>query len=1154
MVVPDEEIKLRAGAPIFVPSSLLLNNPATTINTTSGATDDIPPQNGNPRRPQRNKAKRRSTKRPQNNPNTAAKKIVFNEGCSWTNKKHGRRRNNNTNTTSRPSKNNRHKNSKPPKKVDEQEQHPFTQNPPRSCFLQEERYFPSLTNTSTTQSKNALLWVSSNHKTEILQPKQVPKVQEEEDEFARMGLQRLGGFFSKQQTTNGRLLLLSATEIEDCQSNLTTTTTNNSLSLQSQKHFPNARRRLNWNMDRLRDRWWDTLARRRLHRNVLLELQQALLQERKKDRHADSSSESEDDDSSSSSCSLLEPVEIPNAYVQVQETPNLDSAVYHKLKESSNTGSTTEVLNDIISRNDQEALRELLLLHRDGQLPGENDHTFLVSHTIYLCVEQDKPHLLPVLFKYDVTNLFNNAFKNGDTKAAHKATTKVTPLMLAAEMGRTDCLRILLSKQERNSNSLTSRDIHGDNVFHYCCRSRGNEPTLRLLLKELSSSANHNKWKQQQLSKMLLTKNNTSRTPLHIACEQGRADFVETFLSICSTGMLSKMLFMEDDRNQTPLLAAVAANSSDVVMSLIMWRGNHNLALRKTFIPVSTISNHLDQSQQQDLPLCPLAWAAKMGNLEMILLLLQFRDSSGISSYHVTEAIPALLTSSAEDNVKSDGIRALIHDGGNPFSETSSGKQPETAVSIAARSGTTQVISTLLEMGKEELQSRQQLRRRDPKLRQQPETFFQSLEATENNQRKLALTNALVENLCLGWNHPPDSCEQSVCLSAAATLYNHGATLKEPDIIRLRASLYSQNILLEAPPRTRETKAKPCSIATYRHYNSDLPKSVLKATDTGRSTLSNNSRILRRMPWMKNDMEKFGSSCPWFSTKNTNASAGTNAEAKVQDRVILVAGKNERFVVSSSIVAQKSAKFESAIRFAKMNESTTEITEIQLDMDPRLCKFMLQHIYHGSICTGWSGNNEQICQDLLDLMVVAEESLCFSLIQECEMRLLSSNPTSCFCLSCSKTGRSYSSTVDQDKNYFTECMYCVEGPSLLLTGSRVLDVLAICQYLESLELKYDIYIVPSSLASLKCITASMTWANKNNTWSTARPICLLKDVAIFTALMEFPQVVKSDSFLESIEMNREAFQVSNTLPQQILLLQTCLDDLFHSNISAFLGN
>ncbi len=101
-----------------------------------------------------------------------------------------------------------------------------------------------------------------------------------------------------------------------------------------------------------------------------------------------------------------------------------------------------------------------------------------------------------------------------------------------------------------------------------------------MLLKQLSGGT---KAKHQQLSKVLLVKNDShQQTPLHVACEQGRVDLVEMFLSTCSTAVLSKLLAIKDERQQTPLLAAVTANAAGVVIGPIMWRGNHNLIFRKT--------------------------------------------------------------------------------------------------------------------------------------------------------------------------------------------------------------------------------------------------------------------------------------------------------------------------------------------------------------------------------------------------------------------------------------------------------------------------------------------------------------------------------------------------------------------------------------------
>jgi hypothetical protein len=1163
-----EENGLRADALVFIPSFGLQQNGQASEMKTKAAEGGLQNPRGKTRRKRGNRLRQKEKTKEENEPTQKNDQRKKSTRGDTPNQKQRRKTENH-----RSNKNiNRCRRRQRPRA----NQHAGNESEQKDAIgesllpLMEESSFPSLSlETDNPIDASSSIWLASTHNPEIFQPQhqmdENDAVDESEmDRFSRLGLYQLSSRTSighrKLDKPLSSLNLLDSLDNKDDNDHdgnevkvqESTMQTSRTMSQKDDDQLRISSRKPKWNMDRLRDRWWRTLTRRRLHRELITELERCL-KHRAVDLDGDVSESSES--STASDDTYLDLVNTKPPRHDTYETPN--QSALHELVQRSPAGSFAsqfDVVRDVIDRNDEQALNELLSLHKGGQLSahlketkllpadgreGQNE-ALLLEKAIHACVEQDKPHLLRIVLKN--VNCFSCRDKPSKQESKKQ---QITPLMVAAELGHSECLLLLLSKQERNSNTISTRDRNGNNVFHYCCNGQGDESVLRLLLKELSGGA---KWKQQQLSKTLLANNNYQKTPLHIACEHGQVELIETFLSICSTATLSKMLSMTDDQDQTPLLAAVAANSTDVVICLIMWRGNHNLALRKTpqapKKSVASVSGQETELSEQHLPSCPLAWAAEKGNLEMILALLQFTDSSG-SDYSVTEAISALLRSPALDDIKSEGVRVLIQAGGDPFLDIvpSSGVgKPETAVHVACKAGFTQVLKTLIETGKKALYTRQRLRRRDPKLRQQPESFFQAMEGTENEQMNSALTNALIECLLNGWNqHESNHDKESIFLPSAVTLYKLGAQLAEKDIIQLRASLHAKTYLMDAPCTNVKNR---CFVTSFRHYNAESPESLVNVNDIDRSILAHNSQLLYRMAWMKDDIDQFGCYCPWMAT---DCSIGLTREKPLrsQDRVILVVGDNENFVVHGSVVSQKSAKLASAIRFAQMNEDADDehrIPKVALDLDPRLCRFMLQHIYHGSLCTGWSSNMDQVCRDMLDLMVIAEEFLCASLIQECEMRLLSSDPTGCFCWSCSKAVRPVS--VEDDR--FAECMYCVEGPGSLLAESSLLDVLATTQYLEPLELDYHINVLSSSLSSVKCMPASKAWANANNTLTRVKAINSLKDVAIQTILRNFSRVIDSDSFQESVELNNAESPISGGFSHQVLLLQTCLEELFES--------
>eukprot|EP00980_Cylindrotheca_fusiformis_P020315 scaffold7344_cov145-Cylindrotheca_fusiformis.AAC.13 len=1137
------ENSLRADAPVFIPSFGLQNDRRTdhlAVNSTKGKT----------RRKRGNRSKNQSQRSAESD--TLDKK-QHNQRPKRRDVRHG---------TQRKKTGKDHRRSSRPKSVhhdQENEQNDKVEEP--LLPLNAEITFPSLTSeTSNNKEPSNSIWTNSLQGTDIFQPihHSTGYGSVDEDDFSRLGLSKLKPRISRDknliETQKNRNSSPSNTSRQNysIEPNQQDAADNGSNARTNQTQPRINSRRPKWNMDRLRDRWWETLTSRRHRRELLNELD-SILRGRIVYPSTEETASSESSVTSDNTC--LDLVDIKSLHQESNGSPN-KSALHH-LFENTAPGlfsSQVDVLNDVIQRNDDQALSELLCLHRDGTLsdslkevkvlPNDADegrNEALAEMAVYACVEYDKPHLLRIVKKHTISYLSHYNMSKQETRKQ-----QTTALMLAAALGHTECLSLLVSTQERNSNIISSRDQRGNNVFHYCCRGEGDESSLRLLLKDLSGGA---KWKQQQLSRSLLAKNDSQKTPLHTACEHGRVDLVEAFLSICSTGLLSKMLSMTDGQGQTPLLAAVAANSSDVVICLIMWRGNQNVSLRKpqqaphmSLLPATA---HETEWPKSELPSCPLAWAAGMGNLEMVLVLLQFTDCSG-SDYRVTEAISAFLRSSAPHDIKIEGARVLIQAGGNPFLDinppNSVGK-PETAVHVACKSGFPQGLRTLVETGKQELVLNQQSRRRDPKLRQQPESFFQGLEGSEDAEMNTTLRNALIDCLINGLKEQEaEYNEQSMFLPCAVILYKLGTQLGEIDFVELQKGLNTTGFPITIGRNDQ------CFVTSYLHYITESHKKI-EVSNMDRSKLACSSQLLYQTAWMKDELDRGGCKCSWMGD-NLNIDDTGEDTSSLGDRVVFAAG-SAKFVIHDSVVGPKSTKLASAIRFAKMNDDLhkdNEIPEIALDIDPRLFMFLLQHIYHGSICTGWSLQSDQVCRDILDLMVIAEEFLCPSLAQECEMRLLSANPTACFCWACSKNVR----PMSIGDGRFAECIYCVEGPGSLLTGDSLLDVLAATQYLEHRELDYRIGVLPTSLFSSNPVqtVALMSMARKERS-SGAKAIHLLRSATIQMILSKFASVIESDSFKASIELNSIDFQGSViTCPHEVLLLQTCLEELFGSRLPA----
>lgn len=924
------------------------------------------------------------------------------------------------------------------------------------------------------------------------------------------------------------------------------------------------------NIDRLRDRWWDIMAQRNRRRAFLEELKRELVRFRREEDVLPNRNHLKENGRQERGATPTAEGSLPSGHLVTTDDRNVGdarvkpcspgrtvSSLDHPVDRPKSPSSSFDALEHIIDSNDCNALREFLMgavddrwsvgqdvslsscktttkeMVHDGDSRRRGDT--LVQYAVAATVKHNKPQLLQVILS-----------AMGDLEI-ESLLSQPNPLMQAAEMGHEECLSILLASQDRGPIGLLSlKDGNGDNVLHYCCRGVGNESTLRLLLKQVAGSS---KGKQQQLSKIVLARNEQLQTPLHVASQSGRVDFVEVFLTTCSSFLLSKLLAMEDHKKQTPLLAAVANNASDVVVSLIMWRGNHSHAPTKApvYYSVDTLAC-IEQSPQANsatsqASCCPLVWAAKSANLDMIELLLQFGDQSG-SSYSIPEALPALLLADAPAEVKIEGCEILIQAGGNPFEErlardTSwyTSRETCTVVGIAASLGSDRILHSIISAGTRMMRNQQLMRRRDSKLVMQPDAFFRNLEAKENFERTNALKSALIEALLLG-----NSKQSLDALSAAAVLYEHGAELTEKDTKALHDRLLSGKL---------SSATSPCLsrsfVGTYRHSDGDLRDSKMSNlidVEYDRSLLEFWSRCLLTMPWVITDVDKSRCSCPWMNERSQRISEVEVENCHLRKDVHLITSDGMKYFVHSSIISQKSEKLASAIRFAQMNNEKSKmgaIVAVPVAIPSQVCKLMIQHIYHGSIFCDWPNVHEDVlCRFLLELMLVAEEYLCQSLLQECEMRLLSSDPKSCFCFSCCGAVRVRPSTKGRCT---AECMYFADGYSALLKGSTVLDVFSATEYISGGS--YSIRVVNSSLAAIKCVPSKKLWsthdkgdgeAARKEGWIASASMVSVKDLVNVTMLREFSNVVQSSAFQQSADLNEG-------VDGKCSLLQMCLDEL-----------
>ena len=870
------------------------------------------------------------------------------------------------------------------------------------------------------------------------------------------------------------------------------------------------------NMRRLRDRWWSAMAKHRLQRELLIELEQKMslvrirLEKNDKeftDLEAKSVDGNEDESYSDNNirygnhhdANISEQVKIQGDRLNGK---NVDATT---LNHHEFLLPTKKLLEKMIEHNKNQELEILLkrLISMNSKTIEKENGAGAIEHIIEVVIRQNKPTMLRTILSVTRGRVPIDAESNR------------SPLIQSVELGHEECASIILSKQDRESRMLFIKNSDGNTALHQCCRPNGDKAVLIMLLRHVGGNT---KGKRHRLSKLVTSRNKKMQTPLHLACQSGRNDLVEVFLTTCKNPMLLKLLSLSDIYDQTPLLSAIANDSCDVVVSLIMWRGNH-------LSQGSSLNNETDCSKIKKAILsCPLVFAAKIGNLNMIDLLIRFGEESGSASYRITEALLILLQSGSSAHIKIQASDLLMHAGGNPFQNIDlsflSDGEIENSVDVATKGGSGVVLRSILSTGRKILRDRQLFRRKDPKLKLQKCAFFRTLESSENSEANVAMKNALLKSLLRAYYEK----EASRIFTSVVLYENLPGKITEKDLSRLQESILHKK-LVALHPRTKDY----CFFAAFRH---NICTSYVKkqtnssALDLDRSVVAKKSFLLLQNPWFQKELVRGGCHCSWMRNIEKDKSQSSKQKYSLDDETIFLVAEGESFLVHTSIVAEKSAKLASAIRFSRMNSdnlSSGEVLRLKVSIPAHYCKLLIQHMYHGSICCGWPNlQGNDMCKYMLELMLVAEEFLISSLVQEIEMRLLSSLPR-CFCWHCCQAVRVTSSDTNKS---VVECLYCVDGKSQLVTANSAINVLGLTEYTVGLD--YSICLAPASVSFMSCTEANKLWkfydaavGDKNNTklksWKLNTSLTSLKDKAILVILSDFAAVAKSPDFYSATD-------------------------------------
>lgn len=242
--------------------------------------------------------------------------------------------------------------------------------------------------------------------------------------------------------------------------------------------------------------------------------------------------------------------------------------------------------------------------------------------------------------------------------------------------------------------------------------------------------------------------------------------------------------------------------------------------------------------------------------------------------------------------------------------------------------------------------------------------------------------------------------------------------------------------------------------------------------------------------------------------------------------------------MAHQLVLSQSGKLDAAIRFASMAREqlqedgkavTTSLLAIDVDLSGKTCRWLLEHMYHGSIAGGLSKYPHESCQELLELLLVGEEFICRSLVQECEMRMLSSDSffDRCLCSYCCANAARTTTPMNQADS--VECIYRVSGPTCLVTADAAVDVLAVVQH-----------VAGSCCETDYTLRVTQTPNESKNKFVFRNPMESLHEVALIVIMSDFGSVVKSEAF--ACQFYDAMMEATDTGAQEILL-QMSLESL-----------
>jgi len=359
------------------------------------------------------------------------------------------------------------------------------------------------------------------------------------------------------------------------------------------------------------------------------------------------------------------------------------------------------------------------------------------------------------------------------------------------------------------------------------------------------------------------------------------------------------------------------------------------------------------------------------------------------------------------------------------------------------------------------LHEAKQERRRDPMLAQQPESYFRVLEEREDDIIHSSIDAALVASLFL--LRYTGNLDYGKCSLVLYEQIKH-RNLSQQALQWLEKCISTGRLIPTIPQGTISESDDAFEVALIRYHipscREEKKSKSINDPHHQSDTHMDWSYVLATLPWFKTRTN--GVNCKWLKRVmlDTKLQEVDYQGAVKDDEFDLVVEGGVKLCAHRSIVSTKCGKLAAQIRFTESNSSDGDRLTVHVDLPQLVAKMILSHIYHGSITFGLRGSPPEQCQQLLEL---AEEYLCPSLLLECELRLLErSSCTLCICPQCSG-GKQISQCLKKATDNLDESlsMFCkpigvhIYKSSIVssnsksrITAQNGLDILAVAQQLE----------------------------------------------------------------------------------------------------------